>query len=56
MTAAAQPEPTPEAVAVAPSGHRKPTAERLSASDRLERVLGRDLATVLVRGLARRLR
>ena len=53
MTAASKSEPMPDAVR---TGLQKPTVDRPSARARLERELGRDLATVLVRGLARRLR
>ncbi len=58
MAAAHEPQPNPAGDAVLPSYGVVPkeAPKRPPAADRLERLLGRELAEVLVRGLARRLR
>ena len=58
MNAAAQPQPSSGAELLLEhfAALEGQTAPRASAFSRLERVVGRHLATVLVRGLSRRLR
>lgn len=58
MSAAAEPQPTNGAEVALPAYGVVPkqTPKRPSAAARLERLLGREFAEVLVRGLARRLR